>query len=1392
MASQLGHGSPLGAFHNLGSGVQRRSLGASSLSILNLAAFYPYGFPAIAPERSVSESQPSSSDDSTVARQIDTSAPDSCVSGAERTSIPLSSEQADPFRTSLQRYFKPETSTSLKVETTVSNPAAANVKTDLSQNTDLISENHTLQRSTTEDILQPAPNSSQLSGTNTTAIAESSQNRQPSPSTSRASADSHSEIQRATELTNGQTDRLPIDSSVIEPNTSALTQQPPAASININQSIQSLRTPFASVQRSDEQPIQSVEQPSDFNTPSDTESDTDSKPLVSPNTSSSLDAHLALQPDISGPPIQRLHESTEAPSSLPSPDQNLAAPSALEPDQTLQRQPDSTAAAIPAHPATPQTESIQRITEQNNTASEQLSGSEARFYQPSTRNRSDSVSTGPLTGSIQNSKQPEPASGQLDISPKIQAKSNQIPFSDNSSNSSPAQQPSNLASENVESNQPTISSDQIAPPFSETERSLDTSLSPAQSKPTSESSGEVQRQPDFTAEDSLTDSESLLTVNPSLELSQTKALDSAVDIGQLDITEPLDILSHPKAAVQRSTAELTEIEAEQGITEKPSSQKQTINEQIAIAPPTSTTDQTSSHTAIQQFPNLSDPDTRSIETDRSPSTPAGQSEPITIDSLHTQSDDSAHQEIQCTPDTVRLTASTASTTHSKQLAPVTDIQSPSKVDSLIVQAKTAEAVDSPSIASASIQRAADVTQPAKSASLSEQVNPLADIQRASETPLPLAQSKLTSESLNQIQQQPDITSEDSVSAVTNPAATNVAGSVQRMAESSISETSATALSDTSGQDFDSNQQTTEVAAQATGKAPQSVISVPPVSESIQHATDADQLVKSTPSAISSDRITPAADIQKTLTIISHSTQSELTSENLEQTQQQSDSRSEQSVSIDPSPPVYLSSVDSLNPANFVQRSTADLTELPDQKNIAKQPVYQNRGDQDAIAPPLSTNQTASNIEIQRSPNFSGSDDSPKETNPLPFPPTHQPSAATESIAFDPTNGESVTDSHESIQRATIDSFLENNHPTAQPSTLQKYAIHPSVAGANESSDIPVVNNSADLVQRMTESSTSEQHVANLSTLPQNVAIQPEGPQTAKSQRSTSEPHQSQSTSSTPDTIQRAANRHFRTHKTLGHSSRKPLSALQPLGILKPLPSLKSDQSISPSLVSPQSQSSTIQRQIISNTWSNLESLVDGLASNSQQNVSTSPDTTQKPITEETANSNLSANVDSSNDNSATTQRQSSEIDSSIQRQADSIPSEWSNLEDLVTHLQSNTSNPAAKTAFSDKPSNSQSTVKSAPQPQQTTQPVKLDKPANVTVQRQIANPPSATKPTIIQACQDTSSKANSTNTDEQTDEQTEDSQSYSQYVELLAQEVYSLLRQRLSLEQERRGPKYPR
>ncbi|MEM8806926.1 MAG: hypothetical protein AAGF01_12945 [Cyanobacteria bacterium P01_G01_bin.38] len=276
---------------------------------------------------------------------------------------------------------------------------------------------------------------------------------------------------------------------------------------------------------------------------------------------------------------------------------------------------------------------------------------------------------------------------------------------------------------------------------------------------------------------------------------------------------------------------------------------------------------------------------------------------------------------------------------------------------------------------------------------------------------------------------------------------------------------------------------------------------------------------------------------------------------------------------------------------------------------------------------------------------------------------------------------------------------------------------------------------------------------------------------------------------------------------------RPLpTVLKPLGVLRPLPSLESrSQSNSSSdsektnPVSANTQSpnpGTIQRQSVDGDipgeWSNLESLVAGLTGRSQGG-----DNIQRQTPE--------INPDHHTDNQ-TVQRQGADGDA---------PSEWSNLEDLVTHLKGNTSDSASANTSNPQSSSLPETSpetkidakandsnSSGPPPSDrassrlsstgsssaspTTPPTQPAKPAALpvaTIQRRVANPSLAAKPVFVQACQDTPT---ATMTSESDGEQADGIQEYSQYLELLAQEVYSLLRQRLSLEQERRGPKYPR
>ena len=228
MVKQLGHNSPLGAFHNLGSRVQRRSLGASSLSILNLKTFYPQGFPASA---AAGEAQPGTAD-STVARKEDTSASPPQAPTPSETTI----EQVNPFRTSLQRYFAPEVGDVNEISATA--------------------EDKALQRSTDETTSEQAPIAD---------IAQSVPRLQPPTSIAEISKNNtHSDLQRSAE-------NLPSNEK------SDSGQKPPIGltSTDINQSIQSLREPSSPIQRQHA----NRQQPSKVESPSELEVQTS----VSPN-----------------------------------------------------------------------------------------------------------------------------------------------------------------------------------------------------------------------------------------------------------------------------------------------------------------------------------------------------------------------------------------------------------------------------------------------------------------------------------------------------------------------------------------------------------------------------------------------------------------------------------------------------------------------------------------------------------------------------------------------------------------------------------------------------------------------------------------------------------------------------------------------------------------------------------------------------------------------------------------------------------------------------------------------------------------------------------------------------------------------------------------------------
>ncbi|MEM9163966.1 MAG: hypothetical protein AAGC54_12975, partial [Cyanobacteria bacterium P01_F01_bin.4] len=274
---------------------------------------------------------------------------------------------------------------------------------------------------------------------------------------------------------------------------------------------------------------------------------------------------------------------------------------------------------------------------------------------------------------------------------------------------------------------------------------------------------------------------------------------------------------------------------------------------------------------------------------------------------------------------------------------------------------------------------------------------------------------------------------------------------------------------------------------------------------------------------------------------------------------------------------------------------------------------------------------------------------------------------------------------------------------------------------------------------------------------------------------------------------------------LGASVQLP-TVLKPLGVLRSLPALElRSQPTPPSDLENakvlRSESETIQRQAtegdIPAEWSNLESLVADLTGEGQGDANI-----QRQIAETDTGHETNSKTDDETDGETNSQT-NGEI---IQRQgADGdVPSEWSNLENLVTHLKGNTSNsesaktsappssPEAKTDIKPndaKPNDIESSVQSSSAQSSSAQPARPAAMPVATIQRRVARPSPASKPVLIQACQDTPT---ATITSESDGEQTDGIRDYSRYLELLAQEVYSLLRQRLSLEQERRGPKYPR
>ena len=289
------------------------------------------------------------------------------------------------------------------------------------------------------------------------------------------------------------------------------------------------------------------------------------------------------------------------------------------------------------------------------------------------------------------------------------------------------------------------------------------------------------------------------------------------------------------------------------------------------------------------------------------------------------------------------------------------------------------------------------------------------------------------------------------------------------------------------------------------------------------------------------------------------------------------------------------------------------------------------------------------------------------------------------------------------------------------------------------------------------------------------------------------------------------------------------NVLRPIGVLRPLPSLEmrshpNQLDISPSPADPAisslqsspnlSQPNTIQPKAepqnndgdIPNAWSSLENLVTQLAPTSPHEPALSQSSVQFS-TQTPAQPPDASSIQSSD--SPTIQRQT--VDHlTTQLTESALPAAWSSIEDLVNHYQPTSAsetfpkelNPQVVSFSCNTSSPSDNDVPPSPSTTAPTAapntPLASKPPPNqptVSVQRKLDSSPvlSVSPANVIQTVQDLP-KVTIRHSSEpsQLEKDNDDIENYSQYLELLAQEVYSVLRQRLCLEQERRGPKYPR
>ncbi|NEZ67303.1 hypothetical protein D0962_31875 [Leptolyngbyaceae cyanobacterium CCMR0082] len=305
----------------------------------------------------------------------------------------------------------------------------------------------------------------------------------------------------------------------------------------------------------------------------------------------------------------------------------------------------------------------------------------------------------------------------------------------------------------------------------------------------------------------------------------------------------------------------------------------------------------------------------------------------------------------------------------------------------------------------------------------------------------------------------------------------------------------------------------------------------------------------------------------------------------------------------------------------------------------------------------------------------------------------------------------------------------------------------------------------------------------------------------------------------------------------------PLNMLKPIGVLRSLPSLETRlQAPTFQCETQRSQSNHDQNNHVQNidgsipsAGSSLENLVTQLTpalpdapaliqSSPQSSAQSSTQTPgQAPV--QTSDGSSIQSLDRHTIQRQTVDQIPAQVNNhTIQRQIDdqtpaqltesTLPNAWSNIEDLVTHFHPTSNadisakdlNPQAVSHLSntkDKVASPipDSAIASTASSDRTIASEYLTNKMAGSVQRKLDSSPThlssaafaSTSPTnIIQTAQDLPTVTIRSSSDTSQLETDNYIRNYSQYLELLAQEVYSVLRQRLCLEQERRGPKYPR